>query len=156
MPYFSRSYTLAVTAQTDFPVTFPYIDDSHVQVLTKTSNESWLDAVTLTPDVDYEWTSSSLIHTIASVVGLDVLIKRVTPGDDLLVRLTAPSPVLSAGINAMDVQLLYLGQEAADESAFWVDQLNNRALLLPENEVVGGLIVASVSARKGKASSSTR
>lgn len=98
--------------QLDFPVNFPYLLDSHVHVYTQDATD---DPVEQVEGEDFEWSSASLIHFVtAPTTGLRVIIRRITPNDNLIDRLSAPATLNAAEINVIATQLLYIGQEVQD------------------------------------------
>lgn len=144
MAYFSRvSYSNLSGGQTVFPVPFPYIAKNHVGVYVAAAGADPMSATALTPSTDYTWTSAGVITTTAPHDGKDLHIRRNTPS-------AVPSitgGTLVAGVQKrIDLQLLYLGQEAADQAADLADT-SVRSLRAPWGETIPALPPASQ--RKG-------
>lgn len=114
MPSFlSRTVYEDVSSGIDsFALSFPYLLKAHVIVGYNAPDEDFILAV---QDVDYEFTSSSLINWITPRPdGVTVTFRRSTPNTDLLDRLTGGSTVNAAEQEIILFQLLYLIQEALD------------------------------------------
>ncbi|WP_420381682.1 phage tail fiber protein [Novosphingobium sp.] len=128
MAYLSRVTYLSVSGgQTAFPVTFPYIDQTHVGVFVGVVGGDPFQATPLVPSVDYNWTSSGVIATTAPHDGFDIHIRRSTPSQ---VDALSGGTLTAQAQNRIDLQLLYLTQEVTDAAA----DLTARVLQVP----VGG------------------
>lgn len=117
--YLSRAVYPSVSGATaDFQVTFPYLLPEHVKPYLRAPNAEVDDAVVMEEGVDFEWTSSSVLHFLPGHLppaGYELSVTRETPLA-LLENLTSPAVVSSAELNSANVQLLYLAQEAADKA----------------------------------------
>lgn len=88
-----------------YSIPFPYLNRDHIHVLS--------NGTELAVDDDYEFTSDSVVNLfVTPISGTSTIIARVTPRDDLIDRLTAPSTVSANELNLIFTQLLYLVQEA--------------------------------------------
>ena len=128
MAYLSRvSYLNVSGGQTAFPVTFPYIDQTHVGVFGGVVGGDPFQATPLVLGVDYNWTSSGVITTTGPHGGFDIHIRRSTPSQ---VDALSGGTLTAQAQNRIDLQLLYLTQEVTDAAA----DLTARVLQVP----VGG------------------
>jgi hypothetical protein len=133
--YLARVTYPSVGTTQNFAVPFPYLSEDHVEVFKVPVGTDPETVTALIVGVDYTWTSASVIHlTAAPTANPSVLLRRTTPSDGLLERLTSPGPVLAAELNALATQLLYISQEANDQALASDADLSSRALLVGFNE----------------------
>lgn len=101
--------SIASGSTATFPLGFPYIDKSHVEVR--------LDGVLKTAVTHYNVVGSNVVFVGGNVTaGVKVLLRRVTPTAALTVFL--PGQLSAAELNAAETQALYLGEEARDHSEY--------------------------------------
>jgi hypothetical protein len=114
MPFLSRTYFTSDGVETSYQFDFPYLLADHVFVLTRAFGTT--DWIELDRNTEWEYTSPSIINLIGPVppTNDEIVIRRQTPNEDLLDRLTAPSTLAVAELNLISTQLLYLIQEALD------------------------------------------
>ncbi|SFZ81652.1 Phage T7 tail fibre protein [Devosia enhydra] len=106
MAYLSRSYYLGDGATKDFPVDFPYLDRSHIQVYVNgalTTAWTWIDP-------------SHIRITTAPGAGAVVLVKRLTSPNSRLVDYVSPSSLNEDDLDTDSLQGFYLAQEANDQA----------------------------------------
>lgn len=93
-------------SQTKFAITFPFIEQAHVNVL--------LDGVTTGA---WTWFDPSTIEfTIAPLDGAQIHIHRVTPVSERLAEFTNGEALLDSELNIAVVQALYASEEAKDRA----------------------------------------
>lgn len=115
----SRTESVADGATDTFPISFPYLAEDHVFVFTKAPGEAALTQYT----EGFTFTSPSMIQLNTTPAnGTVVSRRRVTPNDDLLAFLEAPSTVSDEELNLVHTQLLYLIQENLDASLGLADE----------------------------------
>lgn len=110
---YARDVYAGTGAQTDFDLTFPYIDQDHVLVL-----------VDGTPTSISSWVNSTRVR-LASAPALDaiVVVYRSSSPTVRLVDYTAPSTLTESDLDTDSIQAQYLAQEAFDivETALYLD-----------------------------------
>jgi hypothetical protein len=114
MPFLSRTYFTNDGTTEDYQFDFPYLLPAHVLLLWRA--EGTTEWTILNSSTEWEFTSSSIIHLLIPPLpdGSETVVRRQTPNEDLLDRLTAPSTLAVAELNLISTQLLYLIQEALD------------------------------------------
>jgi hypothetical protein len=105
MSYAREEYT-ATTSQTDFTISFPYLDEGDIKV--------YVDEVLKTVTDDYTIVTSTIVRFISPMLGAeDIVIKRSTSQAARLVTYTA-GPLLTTDLNTDSIQAFYMAQEAVD------------------------------------------
>lgn len=136
MSFYSKDVYPNVTNNTlrDFAVTFPFL--SRGTVFVSVTPSGGVETAQLS---GWNWLSDSEIEfDVAPVVtygtGCTVTVKRETPADNLLERLSSPSTIVAGELNFILTQLLYLVQEAIDngQSAIAEDLLALLSALVEE------------------------
>lgn len=100
MSFLAKTVYPDVPAEGPLPVTFPYINVSHVHVQ--------IDGA----DVGYTWLNASLLQLNASAAGADVTVIRITPTTPLTTF--SGGPIGSPVLNLTRLQALYCVEEARD------------------------------------------
>lgn len=104
MSFFARlSYPVSGT---DYNVTFPYLEKSHVKV--------YVDDVLQTSGAAYSWLNATTIRFSPAPSGTTVLIVRETSHSARLVDWTSPSAMVEEDLDSDSLQAFYLGQEVID------------------------------------------
>lgn len=104
MSFFARlSYPVSGT---DYNVTFPYLEKSHVKV--------YVDDVLQTSGSAYSWLNATTIRFSPAPTGTTVLIVRETSHSARLVNWTSPSSMVEEDLDSDSLQAFYLGQEVID------------------------------------------
>ena len=92
---------------TDYTITFPYIEQTNVEVR--------VNDVLKTVTTDYTFSSSTTIHFLSAPAnGVIIDIRRKTEEDSRLVNFTDGSNLIEADLDASADQLFYLQQELLD------------------------------------------
>lgn len=92
--------------QTQYPITFPYIEQEHVHV--------YLDGV---ETVDWEWfDSSTIVLDAAPAADVAIRIQRETPVAERLAEFTNGEALLDEELNIAVLQSLYAAEEAKDRA----------------------------------------
>jgi len=100
MTYLPSEY-VATAGQRDFTVPFPFISRSHVEVL-----------VNGVPTTVLEWPNASIVRLASALAGGEsVVIRRVTPIDQALVKFQDGAILTQEDLNLAVEQLLYKQQE---------------------------------------------
>lgn len=122
--FLSRSVYSGNGSTSVFAVTFPYLSQSHVQVS--------VNGIPLAQGAGYAWINSSTISiTSAPSVGSNnVDIRRVTPNGSLNVTYSDGSTLTESDLNAENLQLLYISQEAADDNGSRLGVVNPGSVTL--------------------------
>jgi len=104
--YEARDEYTATGGQTEFAITFPFLDSSHVQVL---QNEVEISTFTVT---------SSILVTLDSgaTAGDSIVVRRRTPHTSL-VAFTGGVPVTQENMETQRKQFTYIAEEQADDFA---------------------------------------
>jgi hypothetical protein len=103
---------VATASQTNFPVSFPYLNTDHVKVKR--------GVVEIT---DISWINPALIAIPPQTAGSVIRVYRVTP-EDAPSATFQPGMLKSDDMNLVILQLLYLTQEDTDRDAINDDRLN--------------------------------
>ncbi len=102
---FSKNEYPGTGAQTDFAVSFPYIDQSHVTVT--------VDGV----ETAFTWVNDGLIRiSPAPAVAAFIRIRRETSQDERLVNYVVPSSLNDEDLNNDSKQAFFMAQEAIDRA----------------------------------------
>lgn len=108
MSYSINSYT-GNGSTTQFPVTFTYLDKTHVEVR--------VAGVLKTVTTDYTWVSSGMIQmNSAPANGASVVFRRVTPKTTRLVNFQDASVLTANDLNTEGNQEFYVMQETLDNN----------------------------------------
>lgn len=103
---FARDSYTASAAQTDFTITFPYIDSTDILV--------YEDGVLKTVTTDYTLPDSTTVRFNSGLVGGEIIVvQRSTSQSTRLVTYTA-GPLLTPDLNNDSLQAFYMAQEAVD------------------------------------------
>jgi hypothetical protein len=115
----TRTEAVADGLTDTFSVSFPYLDESHVFVFVKLSGNGFFEQYTQ----GFSFNAPNLIQLNTTPAADTVVsVRRITPCDDLLATLTAPSTLSDDEINLVNTQLLYLIQENKDASLDVIDE----------------------------------
>lgn len=107
---FARDVYTATEEQTDFTITFPYIDQEHVEVSQA--------GTTLTEDTDFTIVSGTTVRlTAEATAGDTVVIVRKTSQSTRLVDYATASTLTEEDLDNDSLQAFYLAQEAIDAVA---------------------------------------
>lgn len=112
---FARDVYTASAAQTDFTITFPYMEEAHVNV-TK-------DGVTVDNDSDADTSSFQIVSTTivrfgAGLVGGEtIVISRTTSQSARVVDYATASTLTEEDLDNDSLQAFYMAQEAIDSAA---------------------------------------
>lgn len=101
--YYSR-VRYPYEGQTAFAVPFMYLSKDHVKC--------YADGVEITP----EWMTDFTVSFAGLGTVEEVLIKRVTPKEELLVNFTDGAILKGANLRTENLQLLFIAQEAIDDA----------------------------------------
>jgi len=109
MSYYSRSYYTGTGAQTDWTISFDYLEQSHVQV--------YVDGVLKTITTDWSFHNASTVRFV-SAPALDtiILIRRSTSPTSRIVDFEVPSSLNEEDLDNDSLQGFYLAQEAIDQA----------------------------------------
>lgn len=102
--FFSISSPVTDGVTSNFAVPFPYLDQSHVFVFVDDTS------------VPFTFTSPSQVEITggAPAASSTLVIRRVTPVEDLLATIGSRSTLKSSELNRVNLQLLYVVQESFD------------------------------------------
>ena len=103
---------------TDFTVTFGYLNKAHVKV--------YLNALLQTAGVGYNWlTDTTIRFTSAPANGVPIVIDRDTPTEAKIVDFENASVLTAENLDQTVDQLLYISQEAKDTAGSVVENSAN-------------------------------
>lgn len=104
---FARDSYTASAAQTDFTITFPYLDTADVLV--------YEDGVLQTEGTDYDIVSTTIVRFTAGLAGGEVIvIQRATSQTSRLVDYATASTLTEEDLDNDSLQAFYMAQEAID------------------------------------------
>lgn len=101
--YLSRK-RVSFSGQSLFEIPFPYLSQDHVHF--------YVDGT----EISVEWIGDYQIRTPSGITGAELLIKRSTPNDGLLVTFTDGSILKGSNLREENLQLLFVSQEAIDDA----------------------------------------
>lgn len=105
---FARDTYSATGGQTDFTISFPYVEQADVTV--------YQAGVLLTPTTDYTFFNSTTIRLVSGATALDVvLLIRATSQSVRSVDFTAGT-LTEADLDGSAIQMFYMAQEALDKA----------------------------------------
>lgn len=104
---FARDVYTASAAQTDFTISFSYLDDAHI-VVTK-------DGVTLTEVTDYTFPNATTVRLVVAATGGEtIVLTRSSSQSTRLVDYTA-GVLVENDLDTDSLQAFYMSQEAIDQ-----------------------------------------
>ncbi|MCP4899895.1 MAG: hypothetical protein GY906_23250 [bacterium] len=112
---FARNTYTATAGQTDFPIGFPYLDESHVDV-TQNGVPLVQDTPTTTNDYTIQNVGADVVLNTGATVGDVIVIVRNTSQDSRLVNYTQPSTLSASDLNTHYLQNFYMAQESIDRA----------------------------------------